>query len=90
MVSQWPGGFQANVTVTNGAAARTSWTVAWTFANGQRISQIWNGAYTQNGSAVTVRNVGYNGSLPAAGTTNFGFIGSWTSGNGTPAGITCQ
>ncbi len=90
MVNQWPGGFQANVTVTNGSAARSSWTVGWSFPNGQTITQLWNGSYTQSGAAVTVKNVSYNGSLGANGTTSFGFTGSWTGTNGSPSVLTCQ
>jgi glucose/arabinose dehydrogenase len=80
LVNSWPGGFQGEVTVRAGSAPITSWAVRWTLASGQQITQLWNGALTVSGSSVTVRNLSYNGSLPANGTTTFGFLA-----NGTPS-----
>lgn len=90
LVNQWPGGFQAAVTVTNGSSARSSWQVSWTFPNGQAITQLWNASYSQTGSSVTARNVSYNGNLGPNASTSFGFTGSWNGSNGTPSGLTCQ
>ncbi|WP_349877536.1 glycoside hydrolase N-terminal domain-containing protein [Micromonospora sp. HUAS YX12] len=89
ITGSWSGGFQAEVTVTAGASAIRGWTVSWTFPNGQVINQIWSGTHTQNGANVTVRNVDYNGSLPAGGSTTFGFIGTAAGANNPPANITC-
>ncbi|MEN3308269.1 MAG: endo,4-beta-xylanase [Micromonosporaceae bacterium] len=90
IVSQWNTGFQATVTVQNGSAARSSWTVSWAFPNGQTITQLWNGTFTQSGSAVTVRNASYNGSLGTSASTSFGFTGNWSGSNGAPSSLTCQ
>ena len=85
----WQGGFQGQVTVTNpGTTATTGWTVTLTFANGQTITQLWNGSYTQSGAVVTVKNVSYNGSLAPAASTAFGFLGSWNGTNAAPT-LTC-
>src|SRR5262249_26307016 len=54
--NSWPGGFQAQVTVTAGGSAINGWTVRWTLASGQSISQLWNGALSVSGSAVTVKS----------------------------------
>ena len=70
----WSGGFQAEVTVRAGTAPVNGWTVRWTLAGGQSIVNLWNGVLTANGSAVSVRNQTYNGSLAANGTTTFGFV----------------
>ncbi|NUR46678.1 MAG: xyloglucanase [Hamadaea sp.] len=87
--SQWPGGFGANVTVTNtGTSATTNWTVKWTFANGQTISSLWNGTYTQSGANVTVTSLSYNGALGTGGTASFGFNGAWSGTNAVPT-LTC-
>ena len=51
--------------VTAGSAAINGWTVTWTFANGQTVTQAWNATVTSSGSAVTARNVSYNGNLGA-------------------------
>ncbi|MET8066165.1 glycoside hydrolase N-terminal domain-containing protein [Micromonospora sp. NPDC005313] len=89
ITGSWSGGFQAEVTVTAGATAIRSWTVSWTFPNGQVVNQIWSGTHTQNGANVTVRNVDYNGSLPAGGSTTFGFIGTADGANNPPTNLTC-
>jgi hypothetical protein len=89
IVNQWPGGFQAGVTVRAGTSAINGWTVVWTFANGQTITQLWNGVSTVNGSTVTVRNATFNGSLAANATTTFGFTANWTGTNAVPTSVTC-
>lgn len=84
--NSWPGGFQGEVTVTAGNSSINGWTVGWTLGGGQTISQVWNGTLSTSGSTVSVRNVSYNGSLPAAGSTTFGFLGGGTPSS--PA-LTC-
>lgn len=98
VANSWPGGFQAAITIQNtGSAAWSSWVLAWTFANGQTVSGLWNGAASQNGANVTVTNLNYNGSIPARGSYNgVGFTGTWNnSTNAVPAsfainGTTCH
>jgi len=86
---QWPGGFQGEVSVrNNGTAATRGWTVRLTFANGQQVSQMWGGSYTQSGSTVTVTNAGYNGAVGPNASVTFGFIGSWNGSNTAPT-LTC-
>jgi hypothetical protein len=41
VTSQWQGGFQAEVAVRAGSVPLTGWTVTWTYANGQVVSQVW-------------------------------------------------
>jgi endo-1,4-beta-xylanase len=96
--SQWGGGFGAAITINNtGTTAISNWTLTWSFANGQTITQLWNGTETQSGANVTVTNLSYNGSIPAGGSyTGMGFNGSWNnSSNAVPAsfavnGTTCK
>ena len=40
---------------------------------------------TQSGSAVTVKNAAWNGSIPAGGNQQFGFNGSHTGTNTAPS-----
>ena len=77
--NSWSGGFQGEVKVTAGSTAVNGWTVHWTLANGQTITQVWNGTLTTSGSSVTVKNASYNGSLAPSASTTFGFLA-----NGTP------
>lgn len=88
ITGQWTGGFQGAVTVKAGTAAIRSWTVTWTWPDGQRFTNAWNAAVTTSGDAVTARSLSYNGSLPAGGSTSWGFTAAWTGTNTTPA-ATC-
>ena len=82
--NSWPGGFQGTVKVTAGGAAISGWTVTWTFANGQTVTQAWSATVTSSGSSVTATNATWNGSLGAGAATEFGFIGSWNGTNAAP------
>ncbi|TYB55086.1 cellulose-binding protein [Nonomuraea sp. PA05] len=82
---QWQGGFQGEVTVKNtGTASRSAWAVAWTFANGQQITQLWGGTLSASGASVTVRNASWNGALAPGASATFGFLGSWNGANSAP------
>ena len=87
ITSQWNPGFQADVTVTNDSAAAISgWELSWSYANGQQITQLWNGIDDQVGANVTVRNENWNGSLAGnGGSASFGFLGSWSGTNSVPS-----
>jgi len=82
----WPGGFQGQVTVSAGSAAINGWSVHWSLAGGQQITQVWNGTLSTSGSSVTVKNVSYNGQLGTGASTTFGFLA-----NGAPSApmLTC-
>jgi endo-1,4-beta-xylanase len=98
ITNQWQSGFSASTNIENtGTTNISSWTLSWNFANGQTITQLWNGSETQSGANVTVNNLSYNGSIPAGGSYNgMGFNGSWNNTtNSVPAsfainGTTCQ
>ncbi|TDB74226.1 cellulose binding domain-containing protein [Micromonospora sp. KC721] len=89
VVGQWQGGFQGEVRVTAGNSAVRGWTVTWSFANGQQVTQAWNATLSSSGATVTARNVSYNGSLAAGVSTTFGFLGSWNGTNSIPASVSC-
>ncbi|GID92294.1 cellulose binding domain-containing protein [Amorphoplanes digitatis] len=90
ITGSWQGGFQGEVTVRNtGTAATKSWTVGWTFTAGQTLSQVWGGTGGQSGTAVTVRDAGWNGAVAPNATATLGFIASWTGSNPVPAPISC-
>jgi predicted carbohydrate-binding protein with CBM5 and CBM33 domain len=87
--SQWPGGFQAEVKVTAGAAAISGWTLTVRFPDGQTMGQIWNADFTANADGTyTVRNGQYTGNLAAGASASFGFIGNWLETNRPPE-ISC-
>ncbi|MET7395904.1 cellulase family glycosylhydrolase [Dactylosporangium sp. NPDC005572] len=89
VVGQWPGGFQGDVKITNtGTSAVNGWRLAWSYANGQVLTQSWGGQYTQSGAAVTVTNASYTANIPAGGTVNFGFLANWNGSNTNPTVFT--
>ena len=85
--NQWGDGFQGNVTVTAGSAAISGWSVTWTWANGQRLTNSWNAATTTSGTSVTARNMPYNGSLGAGASTSFGFTAARSATNTAPTPV---
>ncbi|GHG87017.1 cellulose binding domain-containing protein [Streptomyces lanatus] len=85
VTNQWSGGFQADVQLSNiGSGAWNGWSLGWSFADGQKVTQVWNAEYTQSGSAVTAKNVGWNGNVAAGASVSFGFTGSWSGANARP------
>jgi hypothetical protein len=77
VTNQWSGGFQADVQLANtGTGAWSGWTLGWSFADGQRVTQAWNTEYTQSGAAVTAKNVGWNAHVAAGSSVSFGFTGT--------------
>ncbi len=81
VTNQWPGGFGTALTINNsGTVAISSWTLTWTWANGQTITELWNGNYTQTGASVSVTNAAYNGTIAAGGSyTGMGLNGAWNN-----------
>jgi endo-1,4-beta-xylanase len=86
--NQWPGGFQAEVKVTNLGAALDGWTLRWSYPDGQRITHLWNGVHTQELKDVTVADVHWNRAVPPGGTVQFGLLGTWSGSNGKPTAFT--
>ncbi|MDI1465166.1 cellulase family glycosylhydrolase [Catellatospora sp. KI3] len=92
--AQWPGGFTANVEVTNLGDPVSGWNVKWTFPSGQQVTQAWNAAVSAAGAQQTATNLSYNAAIATNGKASFGFNGSWSGSNTAPAsfalnGVTC-
>ncbi|MFD0201717.1 MULTISPECIES: cellulase family glycosylhydrolase [Saccharothrix] len=89
VAGQWQGGFQGDVKIANtGTAAVNGWTLRWTWANGQTVSQSWGATTTQSGATLSATNVSYTGTIPVNGSVSFGFIGSWNGTNSVPTAFT--
>jgi chitin-binding protein len=91
ITNSWPGGFQAQVTVSNpGTSTMYGWTVTWVMPDGETISSAWNGTLSQAGSLATMANASWNNVLAAGGSTGFGFTANYPASPVVPAGISCQ
>lgn len=91
VVDQWSNGYNTMMTVTNlTGSAVNGWTVRYQMPSGQTVGLHWDTVSTQSGVNVAMRNPdGYNQTIPAGGTRQFGFIGSWdTKTNPEPASFT--
>ena len=67
-------------------ATHSGWTVTFTYANGQQITQAWSATVSQSGATVTATNLSWNGTLAPNTSTTFGFLASWNnSTNAVPA-----
>lgn len=89
VTSSWNTGFQGGLTIHNLGDAVTSWTLGFSFANGQTITQGWNGTFTQSGSAVTVASLSWNGAIASGGTlSGIGFLANYSGTNTNPTAFT--
>ncbi|MGW0822593.1 glycoside hydrolase family 6 protein [Streptomyces sp. NPDC002845] len=93
--NQWDTGFTASVTVTNNSAAKSSWSVAWSYAGNQTITNGWNARISQSGTDVTAANETYNAPLATGASVSFGFNGTYSGTNAIPTtftldGVTCN
>ncbi|SMC92925.1 cellulose binding domain-containing protein [Lentzea albidocapillata] len=86
---QWPGGFQANVSVRNtGSTSVHGWALRWSFANGQNVTDMWNAKARQSGATVNAANADYNPEIQPGGSVSIGFNGSVRGGNSVPGAFT--
>ncbi|MEU8821629.1 cellulose-binding domain-containing protein [Actinoplanes sp. NPDC048796] len=86
--NQWSTGFTADVQVTNGGAPVTSWTLSWTFAGDQRITNGWNATVSQSGPVVTATSAGWNSPLATGASARFGFQATYSGTNTAPTAFT--
>jgi hypothetical protein len=84
--SQWDNGFVVNpLTIKNtGSAAINGWTLAWTFAGNQQITNAWGIVVTQTGQSVSARNETWDATIPSGGTVTPGFQATYSGTNARP------
>lgn len=86
---QWPGGFQGEVTIRNtGSAAINGWTLQWSFADGQTVSQMWNASSSQRGATVSAASLHYTAAIAPGREVSIGFLGTMRTKNSAPASFT--
>ena len=80
--SDWGSGYQARYTIKNtGSTAVTGWTLAFGLPAGAKLGSFWDATITTAGSTSTAKDRGYNATIAAGATTEFGFI---VAGSGVP------
>jgi endoglucanase len=81
----WPGGFITQVTVTNtGTAPVDGWSVDWSFTGNQGLSNVWSVEATEQGAAVSARNLSWNRRIASGRSVTFGFVGNTSLANPSP------
>jgi hypothetical protein len=86
--SSWDGGFSAAIAVVNNTDAPiSSWSLGWTYTAGQRVTQGWDGTFSQSGSRVTVDAPSWSTDVPPGGSVTAGFNGSFGRSNPAPTGF---
>src|SRR3954454_16761863 len=60
--NEWGTGFTADVTITNLGPAMNGWPLTYSYTGNQRLTDGWNGRWSQSGAAVTVANESWNAS----------------------------
>jgi serine/threonine protein kinase len=89
ITNSWPGGYQVRVVVRNdGEQTLTGWQVRWTLPDGEDIDSVWAGKLARDGDDVTVTNETWNVTVPAGGSTEFGFNGTGDDPRVPP--VSCQ
>ena len=83
--SQWPGGFTAQVVISNtGTTSINGWSLTFTFPGDQKITSNFNGGFSQAGENATLTNAGYNGTIAPGASITDDFQGTWTSSDASP------
>ncbi|MEU7382754.1 MULTISPECIES: glycoside hydrolase family 48 protein [unclassified Streptomyces] len=93
--NDWGSGFTADLTITNrGTDTINGWTLTYGYSGNQKLSNGWNGIWSQSGQTITVKNESYNGTVAAGGAVNTGAQFSYSGTNAAPTsfavnGTTC-
>ncbi|CAM5342647.1 hypothetical protein SVIOM342S_08902 [Streptomyces violaceorubidus] len=83
--NDWGAGFTAELTLTNhGTDAIDGWTLTYSYAGNQKLTNGWNGTWSQSGQTVTVKNASYNARIAAGRPRYFRPAGSSRTAAATP------
>ncbi|GAB3434302.1 GH12 family glycosyl hydrolase domain-containing protein [Flindersiella endophytica] len=87
--TSWNNGFTADLTLTNtGSSTINGWTAGFSFPGNQQVTNAWGATVTQNGQAVTARNMAYNNTIAPGASQTFGFQGTYSGTNASPTNFT--
>jgi endoglucanase len=88
----FPGHFEASIGVRNaGTTAFSSWRLAWTFADGQVITNLSGASYTQLGPSVTATSLPWDSVIPPGSTmSSISFYATWNNVTNSIPKVTCE
>ncbi|MFC7914638.1 glycoside hydrolase family 48 protein [Streptomyces sp. NPDC057386] len=93
--NDWGSGFTADLTLTNrGTDAINGWTLTYSYSGDQKLSNGWNGNWSQSGRQITVTNASWNGTVAAGAAVTTGAQFTYSGTNTAPTdfavnGTTC-
>ncbi|MEU6665000.1 glycoside hydrolase family 48 protein [Streptomyces sp. NPDC046727] len=93
--NDWGSGFTADLSITNrGTDTIDGWTLTYGYTGNQKLSNGWNGTWSQSGQTVTVKNATYNGTIAAGAAVSTGAQFTYSGTNTAPTsfavnGTTC-
>ncbi|HJP76223.1 MAG TPA: cellulose binding domain-containing protein [Pseudonocardiaceae bacterium] len=78
--SAWSGGYNATINIFNeGTTAINGWILTFSLPSGDGIQSGWDATWTQSGQNVSVKDAGWNGTIPPnGGSVSLGFNGTDT------------
>ncbi|MFQ6147529.1 glycoside hydrolase family 48 protein [Streptomyces seoulensis] len=83
--NDWGSGFTADLTLTNrGTDALNGWTLTYGYSGDQKLTNGWNGSWSQSGQSVTVKNASYNGTIAAGAAVTTGAQFTYSGTNTAP------
>ncbi len=83
--NDWGAGFTATVTLHNLGDRLNGWTLTYSYAGDQTLTQGWGGTWSQSGKAVTVKNTDWNAALATGGSTQVGANFTYSGANADPS-----
>jgi endoglucanase len=86
--SEWSTGFSLAVAITNEGSPITSWTLGYSYAGTQKLTEGWDGTWAQSGKNITVTSASWNGSLGTGASASAGANFSYSGTNAAPAAFT--
>ena len=88
--NSWGSGFTGAIRVTNtGTSTKSGWTASWSYSGSNRITSSWNVSLSGS-NPYTGTGVGWNNSIGAGQTVEFGFQGNTNGGSVETPAVTCR
>ncbi|MEU5046917.1 cellulose binding domain-containing protein, partial [Streptomyces griseorubiginosus] len=83
--NDWGSGFTADLTITNrGTDAINGWTLTYGYTGNQKLSNGWNGVWSQSGQNISVKDAGYNATIAAGAAVSTGAQFTYSGSNTAP------